>query len=395
MPGVRISFGAVGSGEQLQVVLTGDDPTTLQQSARDVMRDLRTVPGLGAITSSASLLRPEIIIRPDFARAAQQGVTAAAIGQAVRVATAGDYDVNLPKLNLPERQVYIRVELDPKSRNQIETIRQLRVTGRNGAVPLENIADISIASGPAQIDRYDRSRNITISVGLEGRALGETNMAVEALPSIKNLPQGVRRIASGDVEGMQELFSSFFLAMFAGVLCVYAVLVLLFHDFTQPVTILAALPLSVGGAFGLLALFGFSLSLPALIGLLMLMGIVTKNSILLVEYAIVARRDMGMSRTDAIIDACHKRARPIVMTTVAMTAGMVPMALGLEGDAGFRAPMAVAVIGGLLTSTLLSLLVVPVVFEKVDDLKEWMLRKFRSARHHGHEGEPASEHGPR
>ncbi|MGM3278215.1 efflux RND transporter permease subunit [Ralstonia sp. 24A2] len=395
VPGVRISFGAVGSGEQLQVVLTGDDPTTLQQSARDVMRDLRTVPGLGAITSSASLLRPEIIIRPDFARAAQQGVTAAAIGQAVRVATAGDYDVNLPKLNLPERQVYIRVELDPKARNQIDTIRQLRVLGRNGAVPLENIADISIASGPAQIDRYDRSRNITISVGLEGRALGETNMAVEALPSIKNLPPGVRRIASGDVEGMQELFSSFFLAMFAGVLCVYAVLVLLFHDFTQPVTILAALPLSVGGAFGLLALFGFSLSLPALIGLLMLMGIVTKNSILLVEYAIVARRDMGMSRTDAIIDACHKRARPIVMTTVAMTAGMVPMALGLEGDAGFRAPMAVAVIGGLLTSTLLSLLVVPVVFEKVDDVKEWVLRKFRNARHHEHKGEPASEHGPR
>ncbi|MGS0625516.1 efflux RND transporter permease subunit [Ralstonia sp. VS2407] len=391
VPGVRISFGAVGSGEQLQVVLTGDDPVTLQQAARDVMRDLRTVPGLGAVTSSASLLRPEIVIRPDFARAAQQGVTAAAIGQAVRVATAGDYDVNLPKLNLPERQVYIRVELDPKARNQIDTIRQLRVPGRNGAVPLENIADISIGSGPAQIDRYDRSRNVTISVGLEGRALGDTNMAVEALPSIKNLPPGVRRIASGDVEGMQELFSSFFLAMFAGVLCVYAVLVLLFHDFTQPVTILAALPLSVGGAFGLLALFGFSLSLPALIGLLMLMGIVTKNSILLVEYAIVARRDLGMSRTEAIIDACHKRARPIVMTTVAMTAGMVPMALGLEGDAGFRAPMAVAVIGGLLTSTLLSLLVVPVVFEKVDDFREWALRKFRGVRHHGRSAEPVPQ----
>ncbi|MCT7309038.1 efflux RND transporter permease subunit [Ralstonia wenshanensis] len=391
VPGVRISFGAVGSGEQLQVVLTGDDPATLQQAARDVMRDLRTVPGLGAVTSSASLLRPEIVIRPDFARAAQQGVTAAAIGQAVRVATAGDYDVNLPKLNLPERQVYIRVELDPKARNQIDTIRQLRVPGRNGAVPLENIADISIGSGPAQIDRYDRSRNVTISVGLEGRALGDTNMAVEALPSIKNLPPGVRRIASGDVEGMQELFSSFFLAMFAGVLCVYAVLVLLFHDFTQPVTILAALPLSVGGAFGLLALFGFSLSLPALIGLLMLMGIVTKNSILLVEYAIVARRDLGMSRTEAIIDACHKRARPIVMTTVAMTAGMVPMALGLEGDAGFRAPMAVAVIGGLLTSTLLSLLVVPVVFEKVDDFREWALRKFRGVRHHGRSAEPVPQ----
>jgi multidrug efflux pump subunit AcrB len=228
-------------------------------------------------------------------------------------------------------------------------------------------------------------------VGLEGRALGETNQAVEALPSIKNLPPGVHRIAAGDVEGMQELFGSFLLAMFAGVLCVYAVLVLLFHDFTQPVTILAALPLSVGGAFGLLALFGFSLSLPALIGLLMLMGIVTKNSILLVEYAIVARRDLGMSRTEAILDACHKRARPIVMTTVAMTAGMVPMALGLEGDAGFRAPMAVAVIGGLLTSTFLSLLVVPVVFEKVDDIKEWAWRKYRGARHHAPKAEPASK----
>ena len=375
VPGVRISFGAVGSGEQLQVVLTGDDPATLQQAARDVMRDLRTVPGLGAVTSSASLLRPEIVIRPDFARAAQQGVTAAAIGQAVRVATAGDYDVNLPKLNLPERQVYIRVELDPKARNQIDTIRQLRVPGRNGAVPLENIADISIGSGPAQIDRYDRSRNVTISVGLEGRALGDTNMAVEALPSIKNLPQGVRRIASGDVEGMQELFSSFFLAMFAGVLCVYAVLVLLFHDFTQPVTILAALPLSVGGAFGLLALFGFSLSLPALIGLLMLMGIVTKNSILLVEYAILARRQRGMTRLEAVIDACHKRARPIVMTTIAMGAGMLPNALGLGAEPSFRQPMAIVVIGGLITSTVLSLLVVPVVFTYVDDLLQSLRRR--------------------
>ncbi|CAH0446146.1 Multidrug resistance protein MdtB [Ralstonia syzygii subsp. syzygii] len=381
VPGVRISFGAVGSGEQLQIVLTGDDPTTLQQAARDVMRDLGTVPGLGAITSSASLLRPEIVIRPDFARAAQQGVTAAAIGQAVRVATAGDYDVNLPRLNLPERQIYIRVELDPKARHQIDTIRQLRVPGRNGAVPLENIADIALSSGPAQIDRFDRSRNVTISVGLEGGALGDVNQAVEALPSIRKLPPGVHRIASGDVEGMQELFGGFILAMFAGVLCVYAVLVLLFHDFTQPVTILAALPLSVGGAFGLLALFGFSLSLPALIGLLMLMGIVTKNSILLVEYAIVAQRDLGMPRTEALIDACHKRAGPIVMTKMAMTAGMVPMALGLEGDAGFRAPMAVAVIGGLLTSTLLSLLVVPVVFEKVDDLKAWVLRRLPGVRH--------------
>ncbi|WP_179401756.1 efflux RND transporter permease subunit [Burkholderia guangdongensis] len=380
VPGVRISFGGDGSGEQLKMVLAGDDPATLQQAAHDVMRDLRTLQWLGAATSSASLMRPEVAIRPDFARAAQQGVTATAIGQTVRVATAGDYDVHLPKMSLPERQVYVRVELAGNARRSLDTLRQLRIPGHGGAVPLENIADLTIESGPAQINRYDRNRNISISISLEGHPLSEVEQAVAALPSIKNLPPGVRRLPAGDVEEMGKLFGDFILAMAAGILCVYAVLVLLFHDFTQPITILAALPLSMGGAFGLLALFGFSLSLPALIGLLTLMGIVTKNSILLVEYGIAARRELGLSRTEAIVDACRKRARPIVMTTVAMTAGMVPIAIGTGGDASFRAPMAVAVIGGLLTSTLLSLLVVPVVYEMVDDIKTGTVRNVLSIR---------------
>jgi multidrug efflux pump subunit AcrB len=158
--------------------------------------------------------------------------------------------------------------------------------------------------------------------------------------------------------------------------CIYIVLVLLFKDFLQPVTILAALPLSLGGAFVALLLAGKSFSMPSLIGLIMLMGIATKNSILLVEYAIVARRDHGMSRIDALLDACHKRARPIIMTTLAMGAGMMPIALALGGaDMSFRSPMAVAVIGGLITSTVLSLLVVPAVFTYVDDFERWLRRR--------------------
>ncbi len=377
IPGVRIGTSAGGFGEKLSVTLLGDDPTTLDHAARAIINDMRKVPALSNVTSSASLVRPEIVIRPDFNQAARLGVTSSAIGEALRIATSGDYDFNLPRLNLPERQIYIRLQLDPESRQDLNTIKQLRVQGRSGSVPLENLATITVEDGPAQISRYDRSRNINLNVELHGQALGDLAKKIDNLPSIKKLPAGVHRASSGDLEGMAELFGGFLLAMVLGIFCVYAIMVLLFHDFSQPLTVLAALPLAAGGAFGLLVLFGYSLSLPSLIGLLMLIGIVTKNSILLVEYAITARRELGLSRVDALVDACHKRARPIVMTTVAMVAGMLPMAFSLEGDAGFRSPMAVVVIGGLLTSTVLSLIVVPVVFEIVDDVKLAVGRKFR------------------
>jgi multidrug efflux pump subunit AcrB len=196
---------------------------------------------------------------------------------------------------------------------------------------------------------------------------------------MKNLPASVQAADLGDAQEMEGLFDSFGIAMLIGVLCIYCVLVLLFTDFMQPVTILAALPLSIGGAFVALLVTGKALSMPSLIGLIMLMGIVTKNSILLVDYAILARK-AGMSRTDALVDACHKRSRPIVMTTIAMGAGMLPLALGWSGDPSFRSPMAVAVIGGLITSTLLSLLVVPAVFTYVDDFEHWMGAKVRGLR---------------
>ena len=192
------------------------------------------------------------------------------------------------------------------------------------------------------------------------------------LPSLQQLPPGVHQTAFGDAEAMGELFEGFGLAMLAGVLCIYIVLVLLFKDFVQPVTILAALILSVPGAILALFVTHTALSMPAMIGMIMLMGVATKNSILLVEYAIMARRERGLNRLDALLDACRKRSRPIVMTTVAMGAGMMPIALGLGTDPSFRAPMAFVVIGGLITSTFLSLLVIPVLFTYVDDLRAWV-----------------------
>ncbi|MEI6547752.1 MAG: efflux RND transporter permease subunit, partial [Burkholderiales bacterium] len=290
VPGVRLSVGSQDSGVKMQLVLSSEDPPALGAAAQALERDLRTLKGIGNVSSSASLVRPEIIVRPDFARAADLGVTAASIAETVRVATAGDYDVGLPKLNLSERQVPIRVKLPDAARADLAAIGRLTVPGRHGPVMLDNVAAISIDSGPAQIDRLNRSRNVTLDVELAGRELGAVYDEAMALPALRSLPAGVRLAQQGDAQEMQALFASFGLAMGIGVLCIYMVLVLLFRDFMQPITILAALPLSIGGAFVLLLLTGKSFSMPSLIGLIMLMGIATKNSILLVEYAILARR---------------------------------------------------------------------------------------------------------
>lgn len=373
IPGARFNVGPPDTGVKMQLVLRSEDPVALTEAAQKVERELRGLQGIGNVSSSASLVRPEIIVRPDFARAADLGVTAASIGETVRVATAGDYDTNLPKLNLSERQVPIRVKLPDAVRADLAAIERLTVPGKNGPVMLANVASVTMDSGPAQIDRLNRSRNVTLDVELGGRTLGEVNEEARALPSMKNLPPSVKIAELGDAQEMQALFASFGIAMTIGVLCIYGVLVLLFKDFMQPITILAALPLSIGGAFVALLLTGKALSMPSMIGLIMLMGIVTKNSILLVDYAILARQ-AGMNRFDALVDACHKRSRPIIMTTIAMGAGMMPLALGWGADPSFRSPMATAVIGGLITSTLLSLLVVPAVFTYIDDLEHLFAR---------------------
>ncbi|HYM35531.1 MAG TPA: efflux RND transporter permease subunit, partial [Steroidobacteraceae bacterium] len=377
VPAARFSFFAgFGGGDRLQLVLSGDDPVLLERTVARVEREIRALPGIGAISSNAALTRPEIRVVPDLERAAELSITTDTISEAIRIGTTGDVDFRLAKLDLPSRQIPIRVQLQESARNDRDFLRLLRVPSRRGSVPLDSVAKTVLASGPAQITHYDRARNVSLDVDLNGQSLGDVTAQVNNLPSLQRLPEGIERVAGGNSQQMQQLFSGFVVAMVLGVFCVYAVLALLFNDVLQPFTILVALPMSIGGAVGALLLFGYPLSVPSLIGLLMLMGIAVKNSILLVDYAVIAEK-RGLSRADALIDACSKRARPIVMTSIAMAAGMSPVALNLGGGSGFRSPMGVAVVGGLITSTVLSLLVIPAAYTYVADFENW-LRKMRT-----------------
>jgi multidrug efflux pump subunit AcrB len=372
VPAARFSLGGGNPGEKMAILLASDNAAALTVTARNLERQMRELGTLQNVSSTASLDRPEIVITPNAARAAELGITTQAISDTVRIATAGDFDAQLSQLNLDNRQVYIRVRVPDSARGDINTISMLRVPSRGGSTPLMTVADISTSTGPSQIDRYDRSRYVTVGADLGDETLSKAMADAMALPAVTSRPSSVRLMQTGDVELLGELFSAFGMAMLLGVLSVFCVLVLLFKDFFQPLTILSALPLSIGGAVIALLVTGSLASLPSLIGIVMLIGIVTKNSILLVEYTIVAMRDRGMSQMDAVVDSCHKRARPILMTTIAMIAGMTPIALGLGGDASFRQPMAFAVIGGLITSTALSLLVVPVTFTYVNQFENWV-----------------------
>ncbi len=375
IPGARIRYGVDGSAPTISIALTSDDARALGAAARKLETQMRGVPGLVNVVNSSALVRPELVVTPRTDEAARMGVSPAAISQAVRVATIGDIDQLLPKFNLGDRQIPIRLRYTEAGRADLGTLENLRVpTAYGGSVPLSAVADVTFGAGPSTIERLDRSRSVTISAELNGVALGKANELIHQLPALKELPKGVAEQPAGDVESLNDLVFGFAMALLTGVLLMYAVLVLLFHSFTHPITIQAALPLAIGGAFFALIVTGKNMSMPALIGILMLMGIAAKNSILLVEYALEAQK-RGMSRYDSLMDAAHKRARPIVMTTVAMGAGMLPVAIGLGADSEFRQPMAVAVIGGLITSTLLSLLYVPVVFTAVDDMRGWFHKR--------------------
>ncbi|RAK51060.1 efflux RND transporter permease subunit [Phenylobacterium deserti] len=402
IPGARIGAGSgngggPSDGGSYTLRLLSDNGPQLEAAARRVEAEMRNVPGLAHVVNTASIARPEIVVTPRPEQAALAGVSVAAISQAVRVATIGDVDQNLPKYNLGDRQIPIRLRLTEQGRGELAVLQDLKLpTANGGSVPLSSVADIRFAAGPSHIERQDRSRVATITAELNGIAVGEAAKRVHALPSVRNLPAGVREVPAGDAEFIQEMLSGFALAFITGLLLMYMVLVLLFRGFAQPVTIMAALPLAIVGAFALLVLAGSSFSISTLIGILMLMGIAAKNSILLVEYAIMAM-SQGMPRRDALMDAARKRARPIVMTTVAMAAGMAPVAVGFGADTEFRAPMAIAVIGGLITSTLLSLLYVPVIFTFMDQLKNFgmkRLHRWMGHRHHPAEAAHGGGHIP-
>lgn len=335
---------------------------------------------LSSVSVSGSLPRPEVQIRPRLEEAARLGVTTAQIAETVRVATIGDVDAALAKISLDNRQIPIRVQLDPVYRTDIDRIGNLRVqTSNGGVVPLKSVADIVITQGPSTINRFNRERQATIGASLPiGVALDTAKDRFNAVVGSTELPAGVQVLESGDAEVQNELMDSFLNAMLMGLLLVLTVLILLFKDVIQPFTILFSLPLAIGGVAAGLILTNNALSMPVLIGILMLMGIVTKNAILLVDFAVELIRS-GRDRVEAMIEAGQKRARPIVMTSIAMSAGMLPSALGVGEGGSFRAPMAIAVIGGIIVSTVLSLVVVPSFFLIMDDLSRllsWTFSRF-------------------
>ncbi|ARP97859.1 efflux RND transporter permease subunit [Pseudorhodoplanes sinuspersici] len=378
--GARIRFGGEGSsGTKVQVSLLSDDPVALASSVRQLVQEMRSTPGFQRAAATSSVARPELQIVPKADKAAALGVSTTMIARTVNIATIGDVDRDLAKFSLNVRQIPIRVLLNEDARTDLSRISNLQVPTFEGPLPLSAVADVTFGAGPNQIERINRTRSETVEAELSGITIGEAEDVISKLPSISQLPASVIRKPEGDAERMQELFSSFTLAIISGIALLFFVLALLFNGFVQPVTILTALPLSLGGALGLLLVTGTSISLPVLIGILMLMGIAAKNSILLVEYAIVAQRDSGLDRAEALLDAARKRARPIVMTTVAMGAGMLPIALGIGADAETRAPMAIAIIGGLVSSTVLSLVYVPAVFTVMDDLERWIRNRFLSS----------------
>ncbi|MGO9006669.1 MAG: efflux RND transporter permease subunit [Beijerinckiaceae bacterium] len=350
-------------------IFTGQDSAAVSNFAAELAVQMRQIPLVTNIVATTGLDRPELHITPDRDLAARLGVATEGLAQTIRIATIGDVGPALAKFNAGDRLIPVRVQLDKRARGDLQVLENLKIpTGAGTPIPLGSIAKVEFGQGPVSINRSDRARQATIEADLVGNtALGDVEKALDDLPLMKHIPAGIKVLQSPTAEAMKELLGGFGEAMRNGLIGVYAVLVLLFASFLYPVTILFSLPLSIGGAILALLVTGRPVSMPVIIGILMLMGIVTKNAIMLVDFSIEAISS-GMERTAAIVEAGKKRARPIVMTTVAMVAGMVPSALGIGAGGEFRSPMAIAVIGGLVVSTFLSLLFVPAFFAVMDDL---------------------------
>ncbi|OGS55160.1 MAG: transporter [Erythrobacter sp. RIFCSPHIGHO2_12_FULL_63_10] len=375
IPDARVRFqsqsGGFGSGRDMTVMLAGSDPVLLEQTAATLVEQMKGLKTLVAPRISADINRPEIIIRPRPGIASELGVTTSALSQTIRIATLGEIEQNAAKFSLADRQIPIRVKLTRQARTDLTTIENLPVPTRTGGtVPLSRVAEISFGSGPTAIQRYNQNRRVLVGADLaRGVIKGEAQAELDALPILADLPQGVIRDAVGEEEWQQELIQSLIIAIIAGVLLVFAVLVLLYKRLMSPLVNMTSLALAPLGGIFLVWLAGQPQSMPVYIGVLLLLGIVSKNSILLIDFAIV-EMDKGTRKRDAIMEAGHKRAQPIVMTTVAMTAGMIPTAISLTGDGAWRAPMGTVVIGGLILSTVLTLLIVPAGFSMADSLEK-------------------------
>jgi multidrug efflux pump subunit AcrB len=370
IPDIRYWFLDENGLRAIALFVTGADSRMVDNVADELAEQMQRIPLISDVTAATSLERPELRVHPQSDLATRLGVSTDSLAETIRVATIGDFNPALAKFDAGDREVPIRVQLDDTARTDRRVLEQLRVPlpGGRGSVPLSAIADIQLDQGPTSINRYNRDRQATVAADLVGNAaLGDALKSIYDLPVMKSLPKGATVSQSGDAESLNELAAGFKTAMIGGLMMVYAVLVLLFSSFLQPITILFSLPLSIGGAIIALLLTGQQLTTPVWIGVLMLMGIVTKNAIMLVDFAMESMHT-GMDRNLAIIDAGQKRARPIVMTTVAMIAGMMPSALAYGAGGEFRSPMAIAVIGGLTVSTMLSLVFVPAFMAMMDDV---------------------------
>ena len=384
LPDARVNFqsqeGGGPGGHDITLMIVGDDPLKLQAAAEGVVRGMKRLATIQDPRIDGDLKRPEIIIKPHFDIAANLGVSVTALSQTIRIATIGDIPQNLAKFSLSDRQIPIRVQLPEAVRSDLETLKNLPVpTALGGSVPLKVVADVGFGEGPTKVRRFNQTRRIAVVADLAPKGqTGEALKQIHNLPEYKNFPEGIKEIPFGSAEWQGELILNFLIALVSGILLVLAVLILLYRRALPPFVNLASLLLAPLGTAIALKLTGFAMSLPVFIGLLMLFGIVAKNSILLVDFAIEEMRK-GVDRTTAILDAGHKRAQPIVMTSVAMVAGMMPVALSLSGDSSFRQPMAVAVIGGITLSTILTLIIVPAGFTLADDLEKWIGRRIGGA----------------
>lgn len=380
IPDARIHFQSQSggfSGRDMTMVIGGDDPAALERYAQKIVAEMATLKEIRGPRIEGDIPRPEIIVTPRLDLAADLGVTTSALSQTIRIATMGDIDQNAAKFSLSDRQIPIRVLLSEDSRRSLSTLENLPVpTSRGTTVPLKSVATLNFGAGPTELRRYNQTRRIVIGADLApGLVTGEAQKKIDALPSVKNMPQGIRKIVQGEAKWQAELLQNFIIAVISGLMLVFSTLVLLYRRFVSPMVNMASLLLApLGGLIGLL-ITGMEISMPVFIGLLMLFGIVAKNSILLVDFAI-EEMENGVPKHAALIEAGHKRAQPIVMTTVAMIAGMVPTAISLSGDAAWRAPMGVVVIGGLALSTLLTLLIVPAGFSLADSIEKRMGRYF-------------------
>lgn len=380
MADARVSFQSQSggfSGRDITIVIGGDDPVQLYEQARKIVEQMNGVSLIRSPRIEGDMARPEIVIKPRLDLAADLGVTTAALSQAIRIATLGDIDQNVAKFSLSDRQIPIRVMLNEEARRDLTNIENLPVpTTTGGSVPLKAVADIRFGAGPTEIRRYNQTRRVVIGADLaQGVVMSDAMKQINELPAYKNLPQGIRKITQGDQKWQAELIQNFIIAVVSGILLVFAVLVLLYRRVMPPFVNMGSLLLAPLGGAVALHLAGMPISMPVFIGLLMLLGIVAKNSILLIDFAI-EEMSSGVPKHEAIMDAGHKRAQPIVMTTVAMVAGMVPTAISLTGDAAWRAPMGYTVIGGLILSTMLTLVIVPAAFSIADDIERWLGKKF-------------------